>query len=94
MAKCDHESISHAELLTSVYLHAPFLRSVTESGEVELQVDMQHSTYRAEQVRQADLMARVHGGLRVVPLVLVPVIGVLLTIHLISKPEVTSHPEV
>lgn len=54
------------------------------------------STLRPEWGRcgEADSLARGHGGLRGATWALVPLFGVLLTVHHIINAKVTSHPEV
>lgn len=46
MVKCDQKRTSCAISLTDVHLHGPSQCLLTESDEVELQADEQHSTSR------------------------------------------------
>lgn len=76
-------------------LPQPIPKSITERDEVVLQADKQHSSSRAEgKCGAADSLAIGHSGLRRSCLTLVPLFGVLLTVHHIPNPKVTPHHEV
>lgn len=64
----------------------PFPKSISESDEVQLQVDVQPASSGADRCGAACSLAR--GGRLAL---LVPLTGVLLTVHVIPEPKVTSH---